>query len=112
MSYRSLLRHRVTVSRTELTGDTDTTDWGQEPVASVAVASDVPALVQVRTSRERRETPQGETIAQAVVYLLAGTDVTDGDRIIHEGTTWEVEAVVDAGGQGRHLELQCVAVTP
>lgn len=115
MTFGRLLRHRVTVQRPADAPPED--EWGQPTLAPYAdVATDVPALIQEGTGRQANETPeshqQGAVIRGALIFLPWGTDVTTHDRLHRAATgdTWEVQMVVDAGGQGRHLELQAERV--
>lgn len=97
------LVHRVTIYRPSPTGGEDA--WGIPLEALSTVASDVPALVQDRTSSEQPR-PTGVEIVDALVFLPYGTSVRPDDLITHGLATYRVVgSPIDAGGARHHLEV-------
>jgi hypothetical protein len=97
------LVHRVTIYRPSPTGGDD--EWGLPVEALETVASDVPALVQDRGSREQPR-PTGVEIVDALIFLPWGTNVRADDLIGYGTTLYRVVGPpIDAGGAGHHLEV-------
>jgi head-tail adaptor len=109
MSYASLLRHTVTIERPFVTldglGDVQVDEYGQ-PERTYDTVATSPALVQARGGREAPLVSEaGVVVSDHIVFLPAGTDVRESDRLIHNGRIYEVKLVKDAAGQDHHLEL-------
>ena len=105
--FTGLLRHTLTVERPTNAGDDD---YGlptrvYEPVATVrGLVQPVPGPRQYEEVREVSEA--GAVVSDHVIFLPAGTDVTEADRLaLADGRRYEISSVRDAGGQDHHLEL-------
>jgi head-tail adaptor len=72
----------------------------------------VQGLVQERSGREVAGPDLQPIVSDALIFLAAGTDVTERDRIVLGTTTYELLYVKDAGGVGHHLEIDARRVTP
>lgn len=104
------LIHRVTIYRLRPTSGDD--EWGLPNEAIEAVATDVPALVQDRSSREQPR-PSGVEITDALIFLPHGTNVRSDDEIHHGSSTYRVVGTpIDAGGAGHHLEVSGQRIDP
>lgn len=102
--------HRVTVYRPSATGGDD--EWGLPVETLEAVAADVPALVQPRSSREQPR-PSGVEITDALIFLPYGTNVRADDEIHHGFNVYRVVGVpIDAGGASHHLEVSGSRISP
>jgi hypothetical protein len=110
MSYSGLLRHDLTLLTPP---DPDNDDWDSIP--TWAEGSSVRGLVQDR-SGEAIEGPDlgGTLVANAVIFLPAGTSVTEQHKIRREDTqrVYRILHVRDAAGQGHHIELAAKLVEP
>ena len=69
------------------------------------LATDVPCRLQPRRGREAVQ-PTQVVVGTHVLYLEAGVDITERDRVMVAASTYEVLFVGDAAGQGHHLELE------
>jgi len=104
----------VDITRAPLVPDPYHADGRRDWANAVTVATDVPASVQPQSSTEET-TDRQTTVTTWKVFLPAGTDVVETDRIIGpDGTALEV--LGDAGrwrygGAEHHLELTCRHIT-
>lgn len=104
------LVHRVTIYRDDPTGGED--EWGVPVEQTATVASDVPALVQDRGSREQPR-PTGVEIVDALIFLPWGTNVRSDDIIGYGLAEYRVVGnPIDAGGAGHHIEVAGRRVSP
>lgn len=113
MAIESRLRHRVRISR-RVAGATS--GWGKQAVTFTDDATDTPALVQERSLAGSREIsgPDLDQVAliDTQIFLPIGTVLTGRDRLTGvspasiAGRVYQIIGEPrDAGGRGRHLEL-------
>ena len=69
-------------------------------------------LVQERSGREVEGPNHEAVISNALIFVPSGTDVTERDRIVANGYTYDLLVVRDPGGRGRHLEIDARRVMP
>ena len=67
------------------------------------LATDIACRLQPRRGREALQ-PTQVVVGTHVLYLEAGVDITERDRVVVGATTYEVLFVEGAAGQGHHLE--------
>lgn len=97
-------RHTVSILRLEATGTTD--EWNNPERVWVTLTTTQRALVQEQSGREVMVPDRaGPAIANAVIFLPRGVDVTEHDVIVLDGEEWNVLTVMDAGGAGHHIEV-------
>jgi hypothetical protein len=95
--------HRVAILRRSPTGGDD--EWGVPDESLETVATDVPALVQDRGSREQ-PVPSGVEIVDALIFLPLGTNVRADDLILYATNLYRVIGTpINAGGASHHLEV-------
>lgn len=118
MSIAARLRHELVIERHT---EGATTPRGHASVSYVDVAPAIRGLVQ-----ERRSESQGGTevsgpdhdqtvVAMADIFLPIDAPVTERDRLRRSDTGVRYELVGplrDAGGRGRHLEVEARRVKP
>ena len=68
------------------------------------LAIDVACRLQPRRGREAVQ-PTQVVVGSHVLFLEAGVDITERDRVVLAADTYEVLFVGDAAGQGHHLEV-------
>lgn len=104
------LVHRVSILREGPVGGED--EWGLPLESLETVATNVPALVQDRGSREQPR-PSGVEIVDALIFLPWGTNVRADDLIIYGPQPYRVIGnPQDAGGAGHHIEIAGRKVDP
>ena len=101
--FESLLNHTFTVKRRRRSPD------GQGGWSIDYVEID-PAQGRIRpaSSREREIAQQEGREISHVLYVVAGSDIERGDRVIYSDLTVDVEAVREPSKAGEHLEIDCV----
>lgn len=112
MAIAHRFRHAITISRWTLGATTD--PRGRRNDSWVDDGSAIAGNVQRRASRE---VPTGEAgtvaISNAIGFLPIGTVVNDRDRLKVGASTYAIVGPPrDAGGRGRHLELDLRVVVP
>ena len=68
------------------------------------LATDVPCRLQPRRGREAVQ-PIQVVVGSHVLFLEAGNDITERDRVVVTADTYEVLFVANAAGQNHHLEV-------
>lgn len=121
MSIASLMSQTLTIRRlvsATTSGSTTTDPWGHPGVVTAATPvtvevrtyvdyATVRGLVQERTGQEVQGPQlQGTVVANAVIFLPFGTDVTTQDRVrnVADGFEYDVLYVKNAAGRSHHLE--------
>lgn len=112
MSIGALFRHSIVILE-PATGTPD--PWGHVDSAPYTDGATVRGLVQERQGKEV-EGPQlgGTVVVDAVVFLPAGTAVTERNRLrrVDTAAEYDVLYVRDAAGMGHHLECDCRRIQP
>lgn len=113
MAIAARLRHDVVIHRFTA-GSEDEIDGRGNRTDTWVPAAAIPGLVQRRASREiRGADPDGVGVSDAKAFLPIGTGVDGHDYLEAEGSVYEVIGPArDAGGRGRHLELDLLLVVP
>lgn len=111
MAIAARLRHQVAVHRL-VPGDE--TDARGDRLDSWEADDAIAGLVQRRSSRQQRGTElHGLGSVDGRAFLPIGTAVGPNDYLEHDGTLYEIAGPArDAGGRGRHLELDLHVVIP
>lgn len=108
MSLADRLRHTVEIQRYAPALDEEDQSiedgWGQS-TASWSPLATVPGWLQVEARAEQPAGSDVGAVATTATVFLVPTDVTEGDRLVIDGKLYQVDAVVDAGSKGHHLEL-------
>lgn len=104
MAIATRFRHLLTIRRFVATGAINAR--GNRPAAWV----DDPPLRGNLQERTAREIPTGEiagvALSDAIAFLPTGIALRTPDRIVKDGLVYEVLGLPrDAGGRGRHLEV-------
>lgn len=96
------LDQRVTVERFTSTVD----DWGT-PIESWAPLFTCWASVEPLVGREYIAAQALQSEVTARIRMRYRPGLTSQDRVIHEGTTYGIESVIDVRSQHRELVLMC-----
>ncbi len=96
------LDQRVTVERFTSTVD----DWGT-PIESWAPLFTCWASVEPLVGREYIAAQAAQSEVTARIRMRYRPGLTSQDRVIHEGTTYGIESVIDYRSQHRELVLMC-----
>ena len=96
------LDQRVTVER--LTTTTD--DWGT-PIQAWAPLFTCWAAVEPLAGREYIAAQAAQSEVTARIRMRFRPWMTPQDRVIHEGDTYNIVAVMDVKSAGRELHLMC-----
>ena len=99
------LDQRVTLERFTTTHD----DWGS-PIEAWAPLATVWAAVEPLNGREYIAAMQAQAETTARIRMRYRPGITQQDRVIHEGKTYGIEAVLDVRSQGKALVLMCKAL--
>ena len=96
------LDQRVTLE----TRTTEPGGWG-EPVETWTPVATVWAVVEPLAGREymAAQAAQSEIVARIRIRYRPG--ITSQDRVIHEGTTYNIKSVIDIRSGRRELVLMC-----
>lgn len=108
MSFDQLLRHTVIINRASA-GATDDYNQPSQTYAQLAV---VPALIQPKSGAELALLNEGGPVRGRYRIFMNPTDVKEGDQIIRDAEVYELMFIADAGGAGRHLEIDADRVWP
>ena len=101
MGFKQMLNATCTIRRFTSTAK----DAHGNPVKIWAdLAIDVVCRLQPRRGREAVQ-PTQVVVGTHVLFLEAGVDITEKDQVVLAADTYEVLFVVDAAGQGHHLEV-------
>lgn len=103
------LRHRLAIVRPSDPNQTD--DYGQPSTIPATVAT-VWGSVESLSGRELLLAQQVNAETTHRVTLRYRGDVTKDLRILHRGSTLEIESVLDRSGRRIELELLCKETTP
>jgi SPP1 family predicted phage head-tail adaptor len=98
------LRHRITLQA--LTAGQDTA--GEPLVNWVDVAAGVPANVFDINGREYIAAQAVTNAVTTTIVIRYRVDVTAAMRVICDGVTYNIEAVLDKDGRRREMHLMCV----
>ena len=96
------LRHRVTIQ----TFTTTTDSYGQ-PIESWATFAEVWGAVEPLTGREYFQAQQVQAEVNYRVRLRYLAGVVPTMRVLHDGRTLEVQAVINPDERNRELQLMC-----
>lgn len=99
------LDQRVTLERYTATED----DWGT-PVEVWAAVGTYWAAVEPLAGREYIAAQAAQSEVTTRVRMRWHPGLTSRDRLVHEGTTYGIESVIDIRSQHRELVLLCKAV--
>lgn len=99
------LDQRVTVER-----NTTTTDGWGGVTTTWAPLFTCWAAVEPLTGREFLSAQAAQSEVTARIRMRYRPGVTAQDRVIHEGTTYGIESLIDVRSQGRELVLMCKAL--
>ena len=99
------LDQRVTVERFTTTTDS----WGQ-PIETWAPLFSCWAAVEPLTGREFIAAQAAQSEVTARIRMRFRPWMTAQDRVIHNGTTYGIESLVDVRSGNRELVLMCKAV--
>ena len=99
------LDQRVTVERYTSTED----ELGQ-PIQSWAPLFTCWAAVEPLTGREYLAAQAAVSEVTARIRMRFRPWMTNTDRVIHNGTTYGIESVIDVRSEHRELHLMCKAV--
>ena len=111
MAITSRLRDSVTISRW-VAGAADA--WNRTGQSHVDDAFQTKANVQVRRGRVVRGPDlDAVAISDALIFLPIGATIGTRDLIRHGGATYRcLAAPRNAGGRGRHLEIDAQRIVP
>lgn len=96
------LTQRVTVERFTTTTDS----WGQ-PIETWAPLFTCWASVEPLVGREYIAAQAAQSEVTARIRMRYRPGLTSQDRVIHEGSTYGIESVIDYRSQHRELVLMC-----
>lgn len=96
------LRHRITIEQATPTQD----DFGQEIIAWSTLAT-VWAEKRDLSGRELFQAQQVSSQVTTQFRIRHRTDVGGGERIVHDGVTYNIEAPQDPTGREVELLLLC-----
>lgn len=99
------LDQRVTLERYTTTED----DWGSSVEAWEPVGT-YWAAVEPLAGREFIAAQAAQSEVTTRVRMRWRPGITSRDRLVHEGTTYGIESVIDIRSQHRELVLMCKAV--
>lgn len=106
MSYFGLLSAEVSISRRF--GPRDALGHSPETFAFVANTT---ALIQVPKEKSSRAVDGNRDFPTAKGFFKNDVDIRVSDRVTTaSGRVWRISAVVDAAGQGHHVEVLLVEV--
>lgn len=82
-------------------------DYNEHAESWAVVAADVPCRIQGMRGRENTENKQAVLVTHLAV-MLAGTDLTEKDRVLSDGVSYEVLYANKAPGgvTGSHVEAE------
>lgn len=112
MSFGGLLRHVVTIERR--TGSEDDVDSYGHPLETVDQRGTWRCRIEPREAREVPIPSEAGAVIGTHTIFGAPVDLRAGDRLVpvpDDGRVFEVLTIDDAGGAGRHLEVQARLVT-
>lgn len=106
---RGLLRHTAEVQALDASGKTVAGTYA--PSYSTRIAS-LSCLVQQKTLQEPIEFRKKTVRVVHRLYCMEsdGSAISESDRIIWNSKTLEIVGIKDGGGQGNHLEIDCLEV--
>ena len=99
------LDQRVTVERFTSTQD----ELGQ-PIEAWAPLFTCWAAVEPLTGREYLAAQAAVSEVTAKIRMRFRPWMTNTDRVIHEGTVYQIESVIDVRSEHRELHLMCKAI--
>tara|TARA_R110000782_G_scaffold47256_1_gene104021 strand:+ start:5972 stop:6298 length:327 start_codon:yes stop_codon:yes gene_type:complete len=86
--------------------ETRTTDgMGGDTVALVDVVADLWAHVRPKTGKEKSEHDKIEAPAMYLFKIRNRSDILDSDRIVWNGSTYNIRAVLTGGTREMYLEI-------
>ena len=99
--------HSVTIQRAT-DGAIDDRGVAVQTWADLATAR---AWVQPKNARELAQLSQsGPVTSSHTVYLWPTADVTEADRLVYGGDTYQIEGIRDEAGLAHHFKLDCKLV--
>ncbi len=102
------LHHTVTIQR----ATPGAVDEYNNPSVTYAPIATVQALIQPKSGTELAALHEGGPVRGRYRIFMYPTDVTEGDHLISDNEIYELTFVADAGGAGRHIELDAERVWP
>lgn len=99
------LRHTVTIERNVTVQDA----YGQK-VEQWQTLANVWAGVEPEKGREWFAAQQINAETTALILIRYRTDVDTTCRVLHDGTVYQIMAVIDPASRRRELQLMCKAV--
>lgn len=113
MPIASRFRHDVVIHR-HTAGEEEDVDARGNRTDEWEPQDPIKGNVQRRSRREIRGTdPAGVAVAEAIAFLPIGTSIDEDDLLQAEGSLYEVIGPArDAGGRGRHLEVDLAVAVP
>lgn len=100
------LRQVATLQNPAATGDAYSTAQGY-----AATATGVRVGVNPLSGRELRAARQDGSVVDAEIVTWYRADITAASRLVVDGLTYQVVAVIDKGNRHREMRLQCKVVT-
>ena len=67
--------------------------------------ADVPGWVQPKGARELAQLSQAGPVTSTTTIYLWPCDVTEADRLVYSGDTYQISGIRDEAGMGHHLKL-------
>ena len=102
------LIHTITIERAS---DGAADDRGV-PAQTWAPSSTAQAWVQPKSARELMQLSQGGPVASThSIYVDPNADVTEADRIVFDGSTYQIDGIRDEAGYGHHFKVDAHLVT-
>jgi SPP1 family predicted phage head-tail adaptor len=103
------LRHRITIEQAS-----DARDEYGEPVQSWTTYAQAWAAVEPISGREYWSANQDVAKANYRIRLRhdPALAITTAMRVLFDGRTFDIEAVLNIGERGRELQMMCVEVRP
>lgn len=98
----SRLRHTVTIQRVT---HGSRNDYGV-PAETWSTLATVKGWLQPNNRTESDEASSGGAVNMTATLFLMPTDITEADRVVVNGSTYDVMQVLNAAGKDQHYELQ------
>jgi len=103
MALANRLRDSVTIQRAT---EGARNDYGI-PTQTFATLATVDGWLQPQSRRLRDEASSGGAVAEGAICFMLPTDVTEADRLVVDGETYDIDSVINAAGKDHHLEVLC-----
>jgi len=102
------LIHVITIERAS-DGALDDRGVAAQTYATLATAR---AWVQPKQAREMAQLSQaGPVVSTHSIYVDPSADITEADRVVFDGDTYQIDGKRDEAGYGHHFKLDAHLVT-